>query len=173
MMKGIVGISLCLAMNAYGDPTAGAPLDLARIQAQDFAQSSAYTANVAALQQKSQTRAEAYTTLASFLQNKAVSGTASSSSSSIIVFVSLGMPALSLREIMTTAYALHIPVVATGVLNNSFKQSAKVLYGVLHPHGLPPLQGVLESDPVWFYGFDLAQVPAVVVVPPNVSCTDK
>lgn len=161
---------------AYADDAFSAS-DISAISARQISNSKAYTQDVMNLQAESQKKAAAYTTLASFLQNTALqnsgANTAKDADSGVIVFVSLGMPVLSLRQIITDADRLHIPVVVRGVLNNDFKASAKVLYDVLHPPGEDPLHGGVEIDPVWFEGFGIAQVPAVVAVPAGVSCTDK
>lgn len=133
-----------------------------------------YSAEVSSLNQNAQARAHDYNTLATFLgQNATPKTTNPHAATGVIVFVSLGMPVVSLRQIITSATELHIPVVVRGLLNNNFKDSAKVLYSVLHPPGEAVINGGLEIDPVWFEGFGITEVPAVVAVPPGVSCTDK
>lgn len=168
---------LVLSLSAAYADSSYSMQDLEALNTADMAKSQAYMGDVTNLQAESQSKATAYNTLASFLQNTALqkSGADSQSDSGngVIVFVSLGMPVLSLREIITDANRLHVPVVVRGVLNNDFKASAKVLYDVLHPPGQDPIPGGVEIDPVWFEGYGIEQVPAVVAAPSGVTCTDK
>lgn len=171
MLKVIILLSICSIAAANEEST------LTALNNQDVQAAAAYAPVVAQLQQNSLTQSQNYNTLASFLQEGVAKDTGSASKAEagngIIVFVSLGMPVLSLRQIITTANQLHIPVVVRGFLDNQPKESAKALYDVLHPQGLAPIQGGLEIDPVWFEGYGITQVPAVVVAPAGVSCTDK
>lgn len=168
---------LALAFSAAYADASYSMQDLQALNTADMAKSQAYMGDVTNLQAESQSKAAAYNTMTSFLQNTALqkSGADSQADSGngVIVFVSLGMPVLSLREIITDANRLHVPVVVRGVLNNDFKASAKVLYDVLHPPGLDPIPGGVEIDPVWFEGYGIEQVPAVVAAPSGITCTDK
>ena len=90
--------------------------------------------------------------------------------SGIVVFVSLGMPQPVLRQILTQANQLGVPVVVRGVLNNNFKDSAKVLFEILHPQNQPALKGGLTIDPKWFKEFGITEVPAVVAISDAAPC---
>lgn len=92
------------------------------------------------------------------------------SAKGVIVFVSLGMPPEVLRQIFMEAHQLQIPVVVRGVLHNNFKESAQVLFSLLHPANQPPIEGGVEIDPLWFKEFDITQVPAVVAIGAASSC---
>lgn len=86
------------------------------------------------------------------------------SAQGVMVFVSLGMPPEVLRQILMEAHQLNIPVVVRGVLHNNFKESAQVLFGILHPANEPPIEGGVEIDPKWFKEFNITEVPAVVAI---------
>lgn len=94
----------------------------------------------------------------------------SKEASGVLVFVSLGMPEPVLRQILMQANQLGVPVVVRGVLNNNFKDSAKVLFSILHPQNQPAIKGGLTIDPKWFKEFGITQVPAVVAVSDAAPC---
>ncbi|PSV86911.1 type-F conjugative transfer system pilin assembly protein TrbC, partial [Photobacterium iliopiscarium] len=91
---------------------------------------------------------------------------------SIIVFVSLGMPETSLKQLLLQAEQLHVPIVIRGIFGNDFNTTiAKVKKLVQPQQGQSPLGGV-SINPIWFKQFGIKQVPAFVVMKPN-TCTDK
>src|SRR5262249_44152037 len=78
--------------------------------------------------------------------------------SHILIFVSFSMPNLSLKQWMREAERIHSPVVIRGLLDNSFKATAKKMADLtLDNHG-----GV-QLDPTLFRRFQINQVPAVVI----------
>ena len=91
---------------------------------------------------------------------------------SIIVFVSLGMPETSLKQLLLQAEKLHVPIVIRGIFGNDFNITiAKVKKLVQPQQGQSPLGGV-SINPIWFKQFGIKQVPTFVVMKPN-TCTDK
>lgn len=84
--------------------------------------------------------------------------------SGVVVFASLGMPDTSLKQLLTQAADLNIPVVIRGLWKNDFMATAqKVKSLVVEPSGNAVLGGV-EINPIWFKQFDITQVPAFVTI---------
>lgn len=82
-----------------------------------------------------------------------------------ILFVSLGMPKLALRQYLLQSKQLGIPLVIRGLLNNSYPDTAKRIYQILHPKntGKKSISGGFEIDPVYFKKFHISVVPALVI----------
>lgn len=83
-----------------------------------------------------------------------------------ILFVSLGMPKLALRQYVIQSEQLGIPLVIRGLLQNSYPSTAKRIYHILHPnnHFQKPIKGGFEIDPIYFKKFHIKVVPALVVI---------
>ncbi len=84
--------------------------------------------------------------------------------SGVVIFASLGMPETSLKQLLTQAADLNIPVVIRGLWKNDFMATAqKVKSLVVEPNGNTVLGGV-EINPIWFKQFNITQVPAFVTI---------
>lgn len=84
---------------------------------------------------------------------------ASESSPQLFIFVSLGMPAESLKALAKQAKQAGGTLVLRGLIDNSLK---KTLAKVMEILGKEPFSG-LNIDPVAFRTFNIHAVPAVVV----------
>lgn len=84
---------------------------------------------------------------------------------SAMLFVSLGMPKLALRQYLIQSKKLGIPLIIRGLLQNSYPVTAKRIYQILHPKNIfqKPISGGFEIDPVYFRKFHVLVVPALVV----------
>ncbi len=82
----------------------------------------------------------------------------------VMLFVSLGMPTLVLRQYLQQSEQYHIPVVIRGLLNNDYATTNDALYKILHPENKDPIDSGVEIDPLWFKDFGISKVPALVVV---------
>lgn len=85
-----------------------------------------------------------------------------------MLFVSLGMPKLVLRQYLIQSKELGIPLVIRGLLQNSYPVTAKRIYQILHPKNTEKnfqkeIKGGFEIDPVYFRKFHISVVPALVV----------
>jgi conjugal transfer pilus assembly protein TrbC len=87
-----------------------------------------------------------------------------------ILFVSLGMPKLVLRQYLRQANRLHIPIVIRGLLQNNLKMTANRVYDLLHPKHQHPIKSGFEIDPVLFRAFHVSVVPALVITAHNDDC---
>lgn len=89
-----------------------------------------------------------------------------------IEFVSLGMPVELLRQTMKQASVLNIPVVVRGVLNNDFKETARVLNEVIQPQQVdqPGIKAGISINPKLFREFGITKVPALVIVGKPSQC---
>ena len=78
----------------------------------------------------------------------------------LLIFVSFSMPKESLRQLIADAYRVGGRLVIRGLVNNSFKDTARALYALLgeDQHG-----GVMV-DPTLFKKFNITRVPGFVVV---------
>ncbi|MBE8574104.1 type-F conjugative transfer system pilin assembly protein TrbC [Vibrio sp. OPT18] len=84
--------------------------------------------------------------------------------SGVVVFASLGMPETSLKQLLTQAAELNVPVIIRGMLNNDFMQTAQTIQSlVMTPNGQSIMGGV-EINPIWFKQFNITQVPAFVAI---------
>jgi type-F conjugative transfer system pilin assembly protein TrbC len=90
-----------------------------------------------------------------------------------ILFVSLGMPKLVLRQYLRQANKLHIPIVIRGFLHNNMKLTAHRVYGLLHPKNQQPIKSGFEIDPVLFRAFHVSVVPALVMTTNNGHCEER
>ena len=90
-----------------------------------------------------------------------------------IEFVSLDMPAASLRQILSDASSYNIPVVIRGLLQNNWKYTTAAITNILQPPGGTSISGSFEIDPLWFRTFGITQVPALVVVAPGSTCAPE
>ena len=87
-----------------------------------------------------------------------------------MLFVSLGMPKLVLRQYLVQSKQYAIPVVIRGLLGNSYPKTTKRIYEILHPHNKQPIKSGIEIDPIWFRQFNIKVVPALVLNDGSQSC---
>ena len=76
-----------------------------------------------------------------------------------IVFISLAMPELSIKQIIQDAERYEIPVVIRGLYRNSFKETASKIFDLIKESN----QGGILINPRWFKQYEIKAVPAVVV----------
>ena len=76
-----------------------------------------------------------------------------------IVFVSLGMPDLSLKQIIQDANYYQIPVVIRGLYKNSFRKTFERIFDLAKGKN----KGGILIDPKLFAEYDIKSVPAFVV----------
>lgn len=91
----------------------------------------------------------------------------------LMIFVSLSMPTVALRQILTDSQTYHIPVVIRGLINNRFPDTTQRIYEILHPEHGEVIQSGVQIDPIYFRQFDIQQVPAVVSYHELIRCTDE
>lgn len=77
----------------------------------------------------------------------------------IIIFVSFSMPKESVKGWITQAQKISAAVYIRGLVNNSFKDTTKIISGLVQDQS-----GGLLIDPTVFKKYSITQVPAVVVV---------
>lgn len=80
-----------------------------------------------------------------------------------ILFVSLGMPTLVLRQYLQQAHALNIPVVIRGLYDGSIHQTGERVFQILNPKHGNKIKGGVQIDPLWFRQFQIKAVPTLVV----------
>ncbi len=171
-------LSLLMLSLMAGNALANQGDQLTALQNQLEEKSSVYAPSIQAAYQNQLNQVNGYQTVMTALNNNATNQLSNVGQSQqdkaahgVMVFVSLGMPADTLRDIFRQAHQLGIPVVVRGALDNNFQESAKVLFNVLHPQNQPVIPGGLTIDPLWFRSLGITQVPAVVAISPNNTCT--
>lgn len=87
-----------------------------------------------------------------------------------MVFVSLGMPTLALRQIAVEANKYGIPVMIQGFYKNNLKLTEDRIAEILQPKNQQPIQGGYAIDPNWFKRYHITQVPAFVVTNQQMPC---
>lgn len=80
-----------------------------------------------------------------------------------MLFVSLGMPKLLLRQYVMQSRKYHIPLILRGFLENNYPKTAKRIYDILHPKNQSELKGGFEIDPLYFRKYSINVVPALVI----------
>lgn len=80
-----------------------------------------------------------------------------------VIFVSLSMPNLSLKQIINDAAAYHIPVVVRGLVDNSLKKTVTRIFELVKERN----KGGILLNPLWFKRYDITAVPACVVTEEN------
>ena len=80
-----------------------------------------------------------------------------------MLFVSLSMPKLALRQYVIQSNQYHIPLILRGFIQNSYPQTAKKIYNILHPKNSQEIVGGFEVDPLYFKKFQINAVPALVI----------
>lgn len=83
----------------------------------------------------------------------------SQAASSVLIFVSFSMPVESIKGWIRQAQKINASVYIRGLVNNSFKDTAKAVSGLVYDQ-----KGGLLIDPNVFKEYGIIQVPAVVVV---------
>lgn len=86
-----------------------------------------------------------------------------SQNNNVMLFLSLGMPKLTLRQYVTQSNQYHIPLILRGFLQNSYPETAKKIYDILHPKNSKEIRGGFEVDPLYFKKFHINAVPALVI----------
>lgn len=84
-----------------------------------------------------------------------------------MLFVSLGMPKLALRQYLIQSQIYHIPLVLRGLLENSYPKTAETIFTLLHPKNEHEIKGGFEIDPLYFRQYHISTVPALVVYNQN------
>lgn len=100
--------------------------------------------------------------LAAFI-NSAYADIDSDKNSNAMLFVSLGMPKLALRQYVIQSKLYHIPLVLRGLLENSYPKTAKTIFDILHPKNSNVIKGGFEIDPLYFRKYHITTVPALVI----------
>ena len=80
-----------------------------------------------------------------------------------MLFVSLGMPKLALRQYVIQSNQYHIPLILRGFMHNNYPETAKKIYNILHPKNSQEITGGFEVDPIYFKKFQINAVPALVI----------
>ncbi|MCU8036398.1 MULTISPECIES: type-F conjugative transfer system pilin assembly protein TrbC [unclassified Shewanella] len=89
----------------------------------------------------------------------------------VMVFVSLGMPATSLQQLLMQSADLQVPLIVRGVLPQGFTATVKQMNHLIDNKG-KTIQSGFAINPQWFTQFGITQVPAFVAVRPN-KCQAK
>lgn len=88
-----------------------------------------------------------------------------------ILFISLGMPKLVLRQYLLQSQVYGIPLVVRGLIDNSYVKTTKRVYELLHPKNKQAIKSGVEIDPTWFKEFHIKTVPALVLSTHQQNCT--
>lgn len=91
----------------------------------------------------------------------------------MMVFVSLGMPTVALRQIAEQAHHYGIPVMIQGFLQNDLRKTQQRILEILYPKNQKPIIGGYVIDPNWFKRYRITQVPAFVVTNQTAPCQDQ
>ena len=88
-----------------------------------------------------------------------------------LLFVSFSMPEPLLLELADEAYALNIPLVIRGLVDNDFKKTIET-FARLRDHAEKQHRHFdgLSVDPLWFAQFHIESVPALVLSPSLSVC---
>ena len=76
-----------------------------------------------------------------------------------VIFVSLSMPDLALKQLIAEGKKYQIPVVMHGLYKNSFQETAAKIFNLVKEKN----QGGIAIDPLWFKEFNIQTVPAFVI----------
>ena len=95
----------------------------------------------------------------------------SADANGVMVFVSLGMPATSLQQLLMQSADLQVPLIVRGVLPQGFTATVKQMNHLIDNKG-KTIQSGFAINPQWFTQFGITQVPAFVAVRPN-KCQAK
>ncbi len=93
--------------------------------------------------------------------------------SGAMLFVSLGMPTLALRQTLQQAAHYQVPVVIRGLVNDSVPETSKRLYTVLHPRNHNPIVAGVQIDPTLFQAYHVTVVPTLVVTDRVLACEQQ
>ena len=88
----------------------------------------------------------------------------------MMIFVSLGMPAIALRQIAEQAHHYGIPVMIQGFVENDLRKTQQRILEILQPKNQKPIMGGYVIDPNWFKRYRIKQVPAFVVTSQIAPC---
>ena len=91
----------------------------------------------------------------------------------MMIFVSLGMPTVALRQIAEQAHHYGIPVMIQGFLQNDLRKTQQRILEILYPKNQKPIIGGYVIDPNWFKRYRITQVPAFVVTNQMAPCQDQ
>lgn len=84
--------------------------------------------------------------------------------SGVVVFASLGMPETSLKQLITQAADLDVPIVIRGMYNHDFAATAQKVQSLIMGKSGESIMGGVEINPIWFKQFQINQVPAFVAI---------
>lgn len=95
----------------------------------------------------------------------------SANANGVMVFVSLGMPATSLQQLLIQSADLQVPLIVRGVLPQGFTATVKKMNHLIDNKG-QTIQSGFAINPQWFTQFGITQVPAFVAIKPG-KCQAK
>ena len=81
----------------------------------------------------------------------------------VIIFISLTMPELSIKQIIQDAARYEIPIVIRGLYRNSFKETMNKIFDLVKDKN----KGGILINPRWFKQYEIKSVPVVVVSQAN------
>lgn len=95
----------------------------------------------------------------------------------IMVFVSLTMPNIALKQLLAQSKTLQIPLIIRGVLPQGFKGTLIRINKLLAQKGGKKLNSGFAINPEWFKTFNIQSVPAFVTIKegacmPNAPCME-
>jgi len=95
----------------------------------------------------------------------------------MMVFVSLTMPNIALKQLLVQSKTLQIPLVIRGVLPQGFKGTLVRINKLLAQKGGKKLNSGFAINPEWFKTFNIESVPAFVTIKegacmPNAPCME-
>jgi len=88
----------------------------------------------------------------------------------MMIFVSLGMPTIALRQIAEQAHHYGIPVMIQGFVQNDLQKTQQRILEILQPNNQKPIIGGYVIDPNWFKRYHITQVPAFVATSQTIPC---
>lgn len=95
----------------------------------------------------------------------------------VMLFVSLGMPTTLLRQYVTEAHALSVPLVLRGFIDNDLKKTTSRIHDILTDSKTgQKIIGGFVVDPIWYRRYAITVVPTLIVSTgtnkclPNANC---
>lgn len=82
----------------------------------------------------------------------------------VMVFVSLTMPRIALRQLLAQSAELKIPLIIRGVLPQGFKGTVSRINTLLSLENGKKLNSGIAINPEWFKTFNIQSVPAFVTI---------
>lgn len=87
----------------------------------------------------------------------------------VMVFISFSMPKQSIIAYLQDAQKIHASVFIRGLVNNSFKETFKIISQLVTEAG----GGGIALDPLAFKAFNIHQAPSIVVLGGDHSCLQQ